>query len=95
VKRLFGTDGVRGVANVELTPEMAFRIGRSLTYLLKNDETQPFVVIGKDTRKSGDMLQGALIAGICSSGADVRCLGVLPTPALAYLTKELGAWRGS
>lgn len=94
MKKLFGTDGVRGVANVELTPEMAFRIGRSLAYLLKNDATQPFVVIGKDTRKSGDMLQGALIAGICSSAADVRCLGVLPTPALAYLTKELGAMAG-
>jgi phosphoglucosamine mutase len=94
VKRLFGTDGVRGVANLELTPEMAFRIGRICTHLLKKDEEKPFVVIGMDTRKSGDMLQGALIAGICSSGADARCLGVLSTPALAYLTKELGASAG-
>jgi len=94
VKRLFGTDGVRGVANQELTPEMAFRIGRIGTYLLKQDRENPFVVIGKDTRKHGDMLQGALIAGICSSGADARSLGVLSTPALAYLTRELGAAAG-
>ncbi len=94
MKRLFGTDGVRGVANGELTPEMAFRIGRILPCLLQKDEAQPFIVIGKDTRKSGDMLQGALIGGICSSGADVRCLGVLSTPALAYLTNELGAMAG-
>ena len=83
MKKLFGTDGVRGIANLELTPEMAFRIGRICTFLLKKDGEQPFVVIGKDTRKSGDMLQGALSAGICSSGADARCLGVLSTPALA------------
>ena len=94
MKKLFGTDGVRGIANLELTPEMAFRIGRICTFLLKKDGEQPFVVIGKDTRKSGDMLQGALSAGICSSGADARCLGVLSTPALAYLTKELGAAAG-
>ncbi len=94
MKKLFGTDGVRGIANLELTPEMAFRIGRICTFLLKKNREQSFVVIGKDTRKSGDMLQGALIAGICSSGADARCLGVLSTPALAYLTKELGAAAG-
>lgn len=94
MKRLFGTDGVRGVANQELTPEMAFRIGRICTYLMKKRDEHPVVVIGKDTRISGDMLQGALIAGICSSGGDARCLGVLSTPALAYLTKELGATAG-
>lgn len=94
MKRLFGTDGVRGVANLELTPEMAFRIGRICASLMKENQEKPFVAIGKDTRKSGDMLQGALIAGICSSGVDVRCLGVLSTPALAYLTRELGAAAG-
>lgn len=94
MKKLFGTDGVRGIANLELTPEMAFRIGRISSCLLKNGAEKPFVVIGKDTRKSGDMLQGALTAGICSSGADARCLGVLSTPALAYLTRELGAAAG-
>jgi phosphoglucosamine mutase len=94
VKRLFGTDGVRGVANRELTPEMAFRIGRIAAYLLKNSDERPFVVIGRDTRISGDMLQGALVAGICSSGVDARCLGVLSTPALAYLTRELKATAG-
>ncbi len=94
MKKLFGTDGVRGVANRELTPEMAFRIGRISACLLKNSDEKPFVVIGRDTRKSGDMLEGALIAGICSSGVDARCLGVLSTPALAYLTKKLKATAG-
>ncbi len=94
MNKLFGTDGVRGVANLELTPEMAFRIGRICAYLLRQDKEEPFVVIGKDTRKSGDMLQGALVAGICSSGADARCVGVVSTPALAYLTSELGAAAG-
>jgi len=95
MEKLFGTDGVRGVANQELTPEMAYRIGRICAYLLNHKEQEnPFIVIGKDTRQSGDMLQGALIAGICSSGVNVRCLGVLSTPGLAYLTKELGAMAG-
>ncbi len=93
-KKLFGTDGVRGVANQELTPEMAFRIGRICAYLVKKKGGQPFIVIGKDTRKSGDMLEGALIAGICSSGLDTRSLGVLSTPALAFLTKKMGAAAG-
>lgn len=93
-KKLFGTDGVRGVANRELTPEMAFRIGRISACLLKNSDEKPFAVIGRDTRKSGDMLEGALVAGICSSGVDARCLGVLSTPALAYLTRELKATAG-
>ncbi len=94
MKKLFGTDGVRGIVNLELTPEMAFRIGRICAHLLRQNEKEPCVVIGKDTRKSGDMLQGALVAGICSSGADVRSVGVVSTPALAYLTKELGATAG-
>ncbi len=94
MKKLFGTDGIRGVANKELTPEMAFRVGRICACLCKENPDNPFVVIGKDTRKHGDMLQGALTAGICSSGLDARCLGVLSTPALAYLTRELGAAAG-
>jgi len=94
MKKLFGTDGVRGIANLELTPEMAFRIGRICAYQVKNNREKGFIAIGKDTRLSGDMLQGALVAGICSSGMDARCLGVLSTPALAYLTGKLGAAAG-
>jgi len=94
VQNLFGTDGVRGVANRELTPEMAFRIGRICAYLMKQKGEHSFSLVGKDTRRSGDMLEGALIAGICSSGMDVRCLGVLSTPAVAFLTRELKAAAG-
>lgn len=94
MQNLFGTDGVRGVANRELTPEMAFRIGRICAYLMKQKGEHSFSLVGKDTRRSGDMLEGALIAGICSSGMDVRCLGVLSTPAVAFLTRELKAAAG-
>ncbi|HOB86977.1 MAG TPA: phosphoglucosamine mutase [Bacillota bacterium] len=94
MKKLFGTDGVRGVANLELSPEMAFRIGRICAYLLKKEGKDSFIVIGKDTRKSGDMLQGALVAGICSSGMEARTLGILSTPALAFLTRKLEAAAG-
>ena len=70
---LFGTDGVRGIANVELTPEMAFDLGRAGSYVLANQDTtsRPRIMVGKDTRISGDMLEAALVAGICSTGADV------------------------
>ncbi|MFY9115474.1 MAG: phosphoglucosamine mutase [Dethiobacteria bacterium] len=94
MKKLFGTDGVRGVANRELTPEMAYRIGRICAFLMKREHTTSFIIVGKDTRKSGDMLESALNAGICSSGMDVLSVGVLPTPALAYLTRERGAAAG-
>ncbi len=94
MRNLFGTDGVRGVANRYLTPEMAFGIGRCSAHILKNNHPAPFIVVGRDTRKSGDMLEGALIAGICSSGMDVYTLGVVSTPALAYITRELGAVAG-
>ncbi|QGG46421.1 phosphoglucosamine mutase [Heliorestis convoluta] len=94
VKRLFGTDGVRGVANQELTPELAFRLGRSGAYVLGRDIEKPKIVIGKDTRISGDMLEAALIAGITSVGADVLKVGVLPTPGIAFLTRQLGATAG-
>ncbi len=85
--RLFGTDGVRGVANKELTPEMAFQLGKVATYILKERNNSPKVVVGKDTRISGDMLEAALIAGICSMGGEAICVGVLPTPGIAYLTR--------
>lgn len=93
---LFGTDGVRGIANVELTPERAFALGRAGSYVLARREAgkRPRILVGKDTRISGDMLEAALIAGICSTGADVLTVGVIPTPAVAYLTQKYGASSG-
>lgn len=92
--KYFGTDGVRGVANKELTPELAYKIGRCGGYVLTRTAHQPKVVIGLDTRISGPMLEAALIAGLLSIGASVIRLGVVSTPAVAYLTKELGADAG-
>ena len=93
--RLFGTDGARGVANTELTPELAMNIGRAAAMVLINKETEhPKVLIGKDTRLSSDMLEGALVAGLCSVGANVVKLGVVPTPAVAYLIGKYNADAG-
>ena len=93
--RIFGTDGVRGEANSQLTPELAFKLGRAAASLLRGQEkSKQAIVIGKDTRISGDMLEGALIAGICSAGVDVYRVGVIPTPAIAFLTRELKAISG-
>lgn len=95
MRRLFGTDGVRGIANKELDSELAFNLGRIGAYVL-TEEThhKPRIAVGKDTRISGDMLEAALIAGICSMGAEAVVLGVLPTPAVAYLTRHLGLDAG-
>jgi phosphoglucosamine mutase len=92
--KYFGTDGVRGVANQELTPELAYKIGRCGGYVLAGQVKQPKVVIGRDTRISGPMLESALVAGLLSIGANVIRLGVVSTPAVAYLTKKLGADSG-
>lgn len=92
--KLFGTDGVRGVANQELTPDLAFKLGRAGAFVLAKEHRRPKILIGKDTRLSGDMLEHALAAGICSVGADVTILGVIPTPGVAYLTRALGAQAG-
>jgi phosphoglucosamine mutase len=92
--KYFGTDGVRGVANSELTPELAFKLGRCGGYVLTKDKNHPKVLIGRDTRISGHMLEGALVAGLLSIGAEVMRLGVLSTPGVAYLTKALGAEAG-
>lgn len=92
--KYFGTDGVRGVANSELTPELAFKIGRLGGYVLTKDSERPKVLIGRDTRVSGHMLEGALVAGLLSIGAEVMRLGVISTPGVAYLTKALGAQAG-
>src|SRR5512140_2618823 len=92
---LFGTDGVRGLANVEpMTTETAMRLGRAVAEICASPLRPARVVIGKDTRLSGDMLESALAAGICSAGADALLAGVLPTPAIAMLTRSLGAQAG-
>lgn len=92
--KYFGTDGVRGVANSELTPELAFKLGRCGGYVLTKDTKQPRVVIGKDTRISGQLLEGALISGLLSIGVEVMRLGVITTPGVAYLTRAIGAQAG-
>ena len=92
--RLFGTDGVRGVANSELTSSLAYRLGRAGAYILSKDNARPVFIIGKDTRLSGDMLEDALSAGILSVGGNVIKVGILPTPAIAYLVKAYGADAG-
>lgn len=85
--RLFGTDGVRGIANDTLSCELAMRLGAAGAYVLTNEVHSPRILVGMDTRKSGKMLSSALSAGICSVGGDVVQLGVLPTPALSYLVR--------
>src|SRR5437867_12553933 len=95
--QLFGTDGIRGVANEEpLTPELAFRLGRQLVATLQFDHGADRVrlVIGRDTRRSGPLLEAALIAGGLSAGADCYSVGVLPTPGIAVLTRRLEAHGG-
>jgi phosphoglucosamine mutase len=95
MKRLFGTDGVRGVANLEpMTSETAMKLGRAAAYLFKNETGLHRLVIGKDTRLSGYMLEGGLTSGICSMGGDVLLVGPLPTPAVAFLTRSLRADAG-
>ncbi len=92
--KYFGTDGVRGVANLELTPELAFKIGRCGAYVLTKQAEKPRIFVGRDTRISGEMLEFALIAGMISIGADVVRLGVIPTPGVAYLTRTMKADAG-
>lgn len=91
--KLFGTDGVRGIANKDLTPELAYKIGRAGAYILAR-EKKGKIVVGKDTRLSGDMLEAALTAGICSMGLDVISVGIMPTPAVAYLTRKYESLAG-
>ena len=92
--RMFGTDGVRGVANKELTSQMAYNLGRAGAYVLTEGAHKPKILVGKDTRISGDMLEAALVAGILSVGAEAIILGVIPTPAVAHLTRKYGADAG-
>ena len=95
--RMFGTDGVRGLANVApISPEMAMALGRAAVQVLHPETAtgKPCVVVGRDPRLSGAMLEGALTAGLCSAGVDVVRAGVLPTPGVAYLTRVMGAMAG-
>ncbi|MGW2644707.1 phosphoglucosamine mutase [Streptomyces sp. NPDC001393] len=96
--RLFGTDGVRGVANADLTAEMALGLSVAAAHVLAEAGTfeghRPTAVVGRDPRASGEFLQAAVVAGLASAGVDVLCVGVLPTPAVAYLTGALGADLG-
>jgi len=92
--KYFGTDGVRGVANKDLTPELAYRLGRVGAHILAKDKQKPTILIGKDTRISGEMLENAMIAGILSIGANVIKLGVISTPGVAYLTRVMNADAG-
>ncbi|MHB8928782.1 MAG: phosphoglucosamine mutase [Bacillota bacterium] len=92
--RLFGTDGVRGVANSELTPELAYKLGRAGAFVLTRKSKRPTVLVGRDPRISGDLLESALVAGLCSVGADARCLGVVTTPGVAYLSRITAADAG-
>ncbi|MCB2360642.1 phosphoglucosamine mutase [Clostridium estertheticum] len=94
MSRMFGTDGVRGIANTELTGEIAYKLGRAGAFVLTDGAHKPKIIVGMDTRVSGDMLEAALVAGILSVGAEAICLGVVPTPAVAYLTRKYGADAG-
>lgn len=92
--KYFGTDGVRGVANTELTPELAYKVGRFGGYVLTKGQSKPKILIGRDPRISGQMLENALTAGLLSIGAEVMRLGVISTPGVAFLTKAMGAEAG-
>lgn len=94
MSRMFGTDGVRGLANSELTPMMAFQLGRAGAFALTDGTHRPKILVAKDTRISGDMLESALIAGILSVGAEAVSLGVVPTPAVALLVRQYKADAG-
>ncbi len=93
--RLFGTDGIRGIANQYLTPELAFDLGRAATHYFCKEGQQPIILIGRDTRISGQMLESALAAGICSGGGKAILAGIIPTPAIAYLTKTMPVIAGA
>ncbi len=95
MRRLFGTDGIRGVANIHpMTTEMAMQLGRGTAYIFKHQKRRHRILIGKDTRLSGYMIENALVAGICSMGVDVLLVGPLPTPGIAFLTSSMRADAG-
>ncbi len=92
MRKYFGTDGIRRIANTELTPNLVFRVAKAGAYVLsKHTDHAPTILIGRDTRISGTLIESAMTAGFLSYGANVKSLGVIPTPAVAYLTKKLNA----
>ena len=92
MRKYFGTDGIRRIANTELSPELVFRVAKAGAYVLsKHADHAPTILIGRDTRISGTLIESAMTAGFLSYGANVKLLGVIPTPAVAYLTKKLNA----
>ena len=92
MRKYFGTDGIRRIANTELTPELVYRVAKAGAYVLsKQSEHTPTILIGRDTRISGTLIESAMVAGFLSYGANVKLLGVIPTPAVAYLTRKLNA----
>lgn len=92
MRKYFGTDGIRRIANSELTPELVFKVAKAGAYVFsKHKGTAPLILIGKDTRLSGDLIENSITAGLLSYGANVIHLGVMPTPAVAFLTRELKA----
>jgi phosphoglucosamine mutase len=96
VGKLFGTDGVRGVANTQLTPELAMALGRAVVGAIGHrGDARPVIVVGRDPRASGALLEGALVAGIMSAGGDALVTGVIPTPAVAFLTRHYRAAAGA
>src|SRR5271157_2636890 len=93
--KLFGTDGIRGVANVfPMTTDLAMKVGFSTAYIFKKEHRRPKIIIGKDTRLSGYMIENAITAGICSMGVDVLLVGPLPTPGIAFITSSMRADAG-
>lgn len=94
MRKLFGTDGVRGTANIELSPLLALKLGSSSALVLRRKHKGAKILIGRDPRISGDILESAMAAGICSMGVDVYLTGVIPTPAVSYLTKQINADAG-
>ena len=92
MRKYFGTDGIRRIANSELTPELVYKVAKASAYVFsKNKEYEPLILIGEDTRISGDLIESSMTAGFLSYGARVIHLGVIPTPAIAYLTRKLNA----
>ena len=92
MRKYFGTDGIRRIANTELSPELVYRVAKSGAYVLsKHTDKTPTILIGRDTRLSGTLIESAMVAGFLSYGANVKLLGVMPTPAVAYLTRKLQA----
>ena len=92
MRKYFGTDGIRRIANSELTPELVYKVAKAGAYALaKHTDHAPTILIGRDTRISGTLIESAMIAGFLSYGANVKTLGVMPTPAVAYLTRKFKA----